>query len=395
MKKKILFVMEHLGIGGAEKSLVTLLSLLDYEKVEVDLFLFREEGEFLNFVPKEVNILSDLKSYSLYGKSYIDTLKKLLLKGKVKSCLKYILFILNLTWNYLKNKEYIGWEYIKDTYPNIDKEYDIAIGFLEKRTIYYTVDKVKAKKKMGYVHTDYEKIPHDKKVDYKYFGELYKIITVSEHCREVLISNFKEYEDKFIYIRNFISPQLIKKMAKEEIEDFNNTSAIKIVTVGRLVKAKGIDSAIRVCKNLVKLYPNIRWYVVGEGIERSYLEKLIEQYKIESNFILLGARANPYKYMAIADIYVQPSRYEGYGITVAEAKILGKSIIATDIPEFKEQLHDFKGGVLVSDEKEMLNVMSEIIRNKRYLEEKIIIKNQFNQIEKLYHIMGITNFSKQ
>lgn len=373
-KKKILFVMEHLGIGGAEKSLVTLLSLLDYEKVDVDLFLFRREGEFLSFVPRQVNILPELKEYGLYKDEHIDTLKSLILNKKLKSAFKYGVYLVQLIYNYrIKRQEHIGWKNTRDIYPDIDKKYDVAIGFLEKKTIYYTVDKVIADKKIGYIHNDYEKIPHDKEEDAKYFNKLNAIVTVSEHCAEVLKNNFKREAHKVVYINNFISPDIIKKMALEEYIDDTEENSIRVVTVGRLVAQKGIDNAIMVCAELAKVYSNIRWYVIGEGSERSKLEALIKEYGVENNLILVGAQSNPYKYMKMADIYVQPSRYEGYGITVAEAKILGKTIVANDIPEFREQLEHLKTGILTKDNKEMKNAIERLIKDKNL--SNIIKKN--------------------
>lgn len=387
MKQKILFVMESLRIGGAEKSLVTLLSLLDYSKVDVDLFLFENEGEFLQFVPKEVNIISELENKCIYKHGYIQTIKILIKKIKIYSLIMYLIYLIKLSINhYILKKEYVGWKYIKYLYPKINKQYDVSIGFLEKKSIYFTVDNTISNKKIGYIHNDYEKIFNNKIIDYKYFKELNYIITVSEHCKEVLEKNFTEYKEKIKYIKNFISQQLIIDMSNQKLKVKFNNENINIVTVARLVEQKGIDNAINICEKLVEKYKNIVWYVIGDGSEKERLLNIIKNKKLEKNFILLGSKSNPYKYIKNADIYVQPSRFEGYGITIAEAKILEKNIVATNIPEFAEQLVNYPNAKLARDNEEFVSNISNYITNKEiYSGDSTITKNQ---IEEFYRILN-------
>lgn len=184
MKKKILFIEEGLGIGGAEKSLLAILNLLDYSKYEVDLFLFRHTGEFMNMLPKEVNLLKVSEDFSLFEEnkkaSPLNFLKKYNIKATVYSSLYLINSgIYKIKKEHIKNKEYIGWNFLKNLFKPLEKEYDVAISFLEKKTIYFNVDKVKAKRRIGFVHIDYSKYPYNYKMDKKYFKEFNNIATVS------------------------------------------------------------------------------------------------------------------------------------------------------------------------------------------------------------------------
>ena len=366
MKKKIIFVMESLRIGGAEKSLVTLLSQLDYSKYDVDLFLFNQKGEFLDLIPKEVNLLDVPKDFSDFMLNPKQSLKELVKNRKFKLLLNKSAEVSVLAFNkFVLNKEYIGWKFIRKSIDALEKEYDVAIGFLEKKSIYFTVDKVKANKKIGWIHIDYEKIEHDSKTDNIYFGNLNNIITVSEHCKEVLIKEFPQYKDKIDIVQNIISPKIINDMANDNkvVTEFIE-EGIKICTVCRLTEQKGIDIAIECCEQLVKKGHKLKWIVVGDGSERSKLENMIKEKKLEGTFILVGSRSNPYPYIKMCDIYVQPSRWEGFGITVAEAKVLKKPIVVSNIPEFVEQIEDKQTGMIYLDNEDMVNKIEYIIRNK-------------------------------
>ena len=393
MKKKLLFVMESLGIGGAEKSLVTLLSQLDYSKYDVDLFLFHQKGEFINLIPKEVNLLDVPKDFNSFILNPKESLKSLTKSKNIKLLIYKIIEVLNLAFhNFILKKEYIGWNFIKKSVQILEKEYDVAIGFLEKKSIYFTVDKVKAKKKIGWIHIDYEKIEHDSKMDNIYFEKLNNIITVSEHCKEVLIKEFPQYKNKIDIIQNIISPKIIKNMANSEIKDINLENNIIICTVCRLTVQKGIDIAIKCCEQLVRKGLKFKWIVVGDGSERARLENMIKEKGLEDVFILVGSRSNPYPYIKMCDIYVQPSRWEGFGITVAEAKVLNKPIVVSNIPEFIEQIEDNKTGLIYNNENEMASSIKKLLMDieKRQLiinNLKKLDMNNCNELNKLENII--------
>ena len=401
MKKKILFIEEGLGIGGAEKSLLAILNLLDYSKYEVDLFLFRDTGEFMNMLPKEVNLLKASEDFALFEENKKVSPLSFFKRNNIKATFYSSLYLINsgiykivLKKEHIKNKEYIGWNFLKNLFKPLEKEYDVAISFLEKKTIYFNVDKVKAKRRIGFVHIDYSKYPYNYKMDEKYFKKFNNIATVSNHCKEVLENIFPEYKEKFLVIKNMILVNLIEKEAEEKVNwKEENNETIKIVTVGRLVNQKGIDNGILVCKALIDEGYKVRWYVVGKGKDKEKLENLIKTNNLEENFILLGAKTNPYKYIKNCDIYVQPSRFEGYGITIAEAKALKKPIVATDIPEFREQIIDKKTGILCKDNSELKNGIKLLLEDKnlrKKLSENLKKENESSNIlelKKLYEVI--------
>lgn len=391
-KKKLLFIMESLKIGGAEKSLVTIFSLLDYNKYDVDLFLFEQKGEFMQFLPKEVNLLPASTNYKIFIKNRKISPLKFLLKLNLKCFYHSSIWLLKvLISKFKKEKLYIGWEHIKYFFDKLEQNYDTSISFLERKTIYYGVDKVRSKNKIAFIHNDYSIYPYDKLKDDYYFKYYNNIATVSEHCKEVLIEKFPKYKDKFLVIKNMVSKIMINKLSLEPITNYMiDKKYINIVSVGRLVNQKGFDKAIEICKKLLDNNLKIHWYIIGEGEERNNLEDLIKKYNLENNFFLIGADVNPYKWMNIADIYVQPSRFEGYGITVAEAKCLNKPIVASDIPEFRELLDNDKG-LLASNIEEFTKLIEKLVNDNKLKNKMINIlsneENSLKELEKLYRIM--------
>lgn len=394
MKKKLLFVMESLRIGGAEKSLVTLLSQFDYSKYEVDLFLFSPKGEFVDLLPAEVNLLEVPEDFKNYISSPKEALRLLYRNKKWNLLFLKMIELSILSVNkFILKKEYIGWKYIKQSIKTLPKEYDAAIGFLEKKSIYFTVDQVKAKKKIGWIHIDYEKIEHNHRVDYKYFGNLNKIITVSQHCKDVLVNEFPTYKNKVEVIQNIISPQLIQEMSNQSINDLSHIKDYPIIcTVCRLTIQKGVDIAIECCEQLVKRGLTFKWIVVGDGSEKTALQNMIEEKNLNNFFEIVGAKSNPYPYMRLCDIYVQPSRWEGFGITVAEAKVLAKPILANAIPEFIEQLEHQKTGILYRSFDEMVSELEKLLINEDFCKNltqnlKDLELNNRNEILKLERLL--------
>lgn len=394
-KKKVLFIMESLGIGGAEKSLLTILNLLDYERYEVDLFLFSHTGDFINMIPKEVNLLEESENYKIFKQSRKLAPFRFLGKMKFKNFYHSSLYLVKCAICKLTGRKlYTGWKHVSNFFENIQKEYDTSVAFLERKTIYFNVDKVKSKNKIGFIHNDYSIYPYEDKLDRVYFKEYNHIATVSDHCKDVLMKIFPEYKEKFLVIKNMVSEQMIKKLAQEKIDGFvADDNVNNIVSVGRLVKQKGFDRAIEISKELVKRNIDFKWYIVGEGEERANLTNIINSNNLNEKIILVGADTNPYRWMNIADIYVQPSRFEGYGITVAEAMALGKKIIASNIPEFRELLGEGSES-LANSEINFADIIEEKTKSRARISNfneiytvNLSLEENKEELNKLYEVM--------
>jgi glycosyltransferase involved in cell wall biosynthesis len=392
MKKDLLFVINNLNCGGAEKALISLLETIDYTAYNVDLLLFKHEGLFFNKIPELVNLLNEPLEFKYFDMpikaATIDALKK----GRLDITISRIGagFIFKSEENSAKCEQRV-WKHISKSLKKLNKEYDVAIGYLEKNPIYFCLEKVIAKKKIGFIHNDYNKLGMDPTIDMQYFDQLDYIVTVSEECANVLKQQFPIYKDKVSVMYNIVSPAIINKLSMETINI--NQKETNLVSVGRLNNQKGFDIAIKACKDLVTSGYKVKWLVIGEGEERIKLEQMIKDHQLEDRFILLGIKENPYPYIKEADIYVQPSRFEGKSIALDEAKILQKPIVVTNFSTAKDQITNQENGMIVEMDAKSISIGIQRLLDDEKLRKKLIdqlSKEQLgteSEINKLYELI--------
>ena len=349
MKKNLVFVLPSLDAGGAEKSAVSLLNAIDFNNFNVDLILLHKKGIFLKLLPTEVSIIEIQGDYQIFKKSIGPSLNSFLKKRKLSLVFNRLLFALkNYVYRNKAQSEQCSWRNLSSSIDIIEKKYDVAIGFLEKSSIYLVVDKIQATKKIGWIHTNYSNSGMDKNFDQSYFKKLNHLVAVSKECATDLQINFPLISPTIHVIQNIISPKTIQLLANREIvEDVYQNTSCKILTIGRLSHEKGIDLALEAAKQLLENGLNFKWVVIGDGQERMALMEKIRQYKLEKYFVLLGLKDNPYPYLKQALIYVQPSRYEGKSIAIDEAKIMSKSIVVTNFSTVNDQIINNKNGIIV------------------------------------------------
>jgi glycosyltransferase involved in cell wall biosynthesis len=347
VKKRLLFVTQYLHTGGVEKSLLTLLSDLDYKKYEVDLLVFDYSGVLFDLVPPQVNILPPL--FTSYSDPLSKAIPQLLKEGRFRLLTGKVLAS---TLGKLSKGKGIGvrWAVYKYSLQNLNRHYDVAISYHDFFCNYYVAEKVKADKKIIYNHMDYA-YSHLQgwpcpKLERKSIAKSNYIVTVAEPARKSLELFFPEYKHKMRVICNRVSAETVRKMSNEAGFKDNFTGQ-RIVTVARLGEEKGVWLALEVCSMLVHQGYDICWYMVGDGPLRAGLERRAKELGIEKHFILLGEKSNPYPYMKECDIYVQPSLTEAHCIAVEEAISLCRPIVVTDIPSFKQQIADKETGLIV------------------------------------------------
>ncbi|MGG0788110.1 glycosyltransferase [Peribacillus simplex] len=399
MKTKILFVTKDLGSGGAEKSLASLLSQLDYNNYEVDLLRLGDGDFFLNSIPSQVNVLEiPLKTNYLLCKPARESVAYLLKNREFLMCFFEIIshgFYRLLSRLKGLNAKVIKWKLSSVIIPQLDEEYDVAIGYNYDFPVYFIVDKVKAKKKIGWVHGNYMLTKSLVRLDQHYFSKLDNIVTISEICKKILVTVFPQLSKKMSIIENIISPAIIEKMADQDNDKlFKVIPGITIVTVARLSSEKGIDMAVEAFNKLHKKGYNIKWFVIGEGIERNSLETLINKYGLEERFLLLGEKSNPYSYIKQSDIYVQPSRTEGKALAIEEAKVLGRPIVVTNYSTVTDQIQDGCNGLIVPLNSEgIYKGISQLIDSIELREKfsRELLKKQLgneDEVQKLYQIIN-------
>lgn len=393
--KKVLVASFDMEVGGVERSLISMLHNFDY-KYDVDLMLYSHTGDFMDLLPKSPNLLPEDKIYKTFRMPIAQIAKQgniPMAISRVYSILesKLISKIKGLDESVYAQMQYM-WKNSLCFLPKYKKKYDVAISYLWPH--YFVAQKVDAKVKIAWIHTDYSKLETDIEVDLKMWDKFDHIVAVSEECKNAFLKKYRKLKDKVIVIENITSPKFIETMAKEKVENpMNDDNCFKIVSVARLSYAKGIDNAVRALKLLVdKGYDNIKWYIVGYGGDEEIIKNLIKENKLEDKFILLGKQINPYPYMKSADLYVQPSRYEGKAVTVCEAQILSKPVLITNYTTAKSQIKDGFDGCItelsvegIANGIEML-YKNEDLRNKLSNNCKNTNYSNKDELQKLYDL---------
>lgn len=349
MKTNLLFVIDSLDCAGAEKSLVTLLNLIDYEKYNVDLQLFAYGGLLQELVPEEVNVLNPL-GYSEF--STLDYKKAIFYSVKYRnimflnSRLKYSAAIRAQKYSH-PQKARIFWQCVSQTIEETQKVYDIAISYAQGVPTFYVAEKVKAKKKFAWVNVSYRLNAEEGGFQQKYYNEFNKIVAVSEKTEEIFLETFPKYSNQTTVIYDINNPHFISKMADIGNNYEDSFDGVRILTIGRLAHQKGYDVALRACKQLKEQGIHFRWYALGKGPLEEEVKTYIKENGLENHFKLLGVKGNPYPFIKNADLYVQTSRYEGFGLAIAEARMLNVPVVSTRFDAVYSQMVEGKNGLVV------------------------------------------------
>lgn len=418
-------------LGGAEVSLIGLLQALDPKKVDIDLFVYSHEGELMKLIPEYVNVLPEVKSYSMFERPMVEVLKKghwgvlaarLIAKYQAKHGLG------KPTGNNKSNFDddaYRGkWvsKVVSDINPCV--EYDLAISFLTPHN--FVCDHVRAKKKICWIHTDYSRITINSELELPVWDSYDNIISISDDVTKTFIDIFPSLAPKIIVIENILSSAFVRSRADECEPAWEKQSLdiLRILSIGRFSEQKNFDNLPFICSTMInelkvllsigcfcekKNYDNvldktrrkiefdrdIKWYIIGYGGDEDIIRQKIVEAGMQDHVIILGKKDNPYPYIKTCDIYVQPSRYEGKSVTVREAQMLCKPVVVTNYPTASSQIQDGVDGVIVPmDNKGCAKELAFFIldaekQNKITDYLKAHDYGNVNEVCKIYNILGI------
>ena len=393
MKKSILFVINSMGCGGAEKSLLSLLSLLDYEKYDVTLQMFSYGGLFEGMLPSEVHIRKELDYSTFCSQGVIKQLMSLDFR-RINARLRTGLFLQkNAKKGHPLHDAQAYWKYASVAYDPLPEQYDVAIAWGQGTPTHFVAEKVRAQKKFAWVNVNYEAAGYQATFDEPYYEVYDNIVCVSDKLQLILNKIFPQYSKKVITILDINNPRTIMDMAQQPVA-LSSRADLTLVTVGRLVPQKGYDIATKAAWILKKCGIKFHWYVVGGG-DSAPIEKYIAQYGIRDCFTLLGAKANPYPYMKAADIYVQTSKFEGYCLTLAEARMLNIPCVTTNFDVVYAQMIQGENGLVVEMNAEAvadgiirLATDRELYRHIKHFQEQEK-KGNVEEIEKFYKMVEL------
>jgi len=349
MKKRILVIGPGMELGGVERSLLGLLDTINYDQYDVDLFLLNHSGELLHLLNPRVNLLPEIQAYALisspilqlfYERHFHMGLARLFCKlyGDIRGWIQHKKSINTILCNKLVTR----------SVPVFPGFYDYAFGFLAPH--FLLTEKVHAKIKIGWVHTDYSDVKE--KLDEEYTLPMWKkldyIACVSNSVKDAFLNIYPSLSKKTIIVENILSLELINKYADEYevIDEMPQDGSIRVLSIGRFTFQKNFDVIPKVCRNLIDLGKDVKWYLIGYGSDEELIYSKIHEYGMEENVIVLGKRENPYPYIKACDIYVQPSRYEGKSVAVREAQMLNKPVMITRYATSFSQLDEGTDGYI-------------------------------------------------
>ncbi|MBO7537948.1 MAG: glycosyltransferase [Prevotella sp.] len=408
---RLLFAIHYLELGGAEISLIGLLRTMDYTKYDVDLFVYSHQGELMRYIPKEVHLLPEIKTYAYIERPMKDALSKGLF-GVVWGRLK-------AKWQHKRWKMEEGrrknlqdasiFQYVMNNVepylPSLDQfgEYDLAVSFLTPHNI--VLNKVRAKRKVCWIHTDYSKIDVNTEIELPVWSKFDRIVSISADVTKAFLTVFPTLKDKIVEIHNILSADFVRsraeEMTPEEVakEMPREAGVINLLSVGRFTHPKNYDnvpailSSLNVQCSMFNVQCHCRWYLIGYGGEESLIRQRIVEEGMEGQVIILGKKENPYPYIKACDIYVQPSRYEGNAVTVREAQMLGKPVVVTNYPTATSQIQDGIDGVIVPmDNKGCAKGIAEFLNDKVQQQSMVsyLLAHDYSnttEIEKLYKLL--------
>ena len=399
MKKKVLFVTNAMGRAGAERTLIALFEKFDKQKYDVSMLSIIPRGDFFASVPEGVTILNKkFEAKSFTGSGTLFFRMGMVIKAFFKRfyLIRHLPYILKVLFCLIKNRKFsfdkFSWHALAQAAPRFNEEFDLAVAYIEGASTYYVSDYVKAKHKVSFVHIDYNMSGYVKEIDRPYYQKMDRIFCVSSVVKSSILTCFPEFENKTDIYQNTISDQYILKSADEGIGFTDDFNGLRLLTVGRLHYQKGYDVAIKALALFFERSDiNLRWYIVGEGSEQQKLEKMIKQYGLEDRFILLGSKDNPFPFMKECDIYVHATRFEGWSIAIAEAKILKRPIIATNSAGVLDQLSPESSIIINLDEEEIANAILKLASDAQLRARFTEILNEEwkrpNDINKLYSLL--------
>ena len=334
-KNRLLFIIDSLSCGGAEKSLLSLLPLLDFSRLDVDLLIFSRGGVFEKFLPPQVNVIS----HNLYGSSFADMVCRFF---------HQVVFSFRLRFGKKRHGAETHWRSMGRAVKKLDKRYDIAVAYQQGMPTFFVATKVSAAKKISWINADVFTAGYDMGYCKRFYDKIDAVNAVSQKLYDLLAVKAPWLNGKLTCIYDIINPQVITQLAKEHVDDMqpSKQGQVQIVTVGRLTKPKNHLLAVDAAAILKQKGLDFKWFFVGEGETRPIIEERIQTLSLENTVILLGLKENPYPYVSLADIYVQTSTFEGFGMTIAEAKLLHRPVVSTNFDVVHDQIKDRQNGLI-------------------------------------------------
>lgn len=344
MKKTVLVCMKNMQKAGTEVACLNLLKSIDLKKFDVTLLLFEKTGELLSQIPagikvEEIRFNHERLCREIHNGFYenrpihgldaviADYYIRILDKFNPDHNHRYDFMLNHLKW------QKTDYDYILDFqgYGYFMTAFVSRYGFTGKKVTWI----------------------HDENVDWSGYVRSYLdgfdyFCGVSKACIKSFKDRWGKFSEKLCVFYNILDTKDIIERAREAISEEGFSDSVPVfVTIGRLEDQKGYPNAIDAARQLKDAGIFFKWYCIGRGSKEAELKQYAIDRGVCQEIEFIGPKSNPYPYIKNCTVYVQPSEHEGYGIAIAEARVLKKCIVATDLECVKEQISDGENGYLI------------------------------------------------
>lgn len=374
-KKSLLIVVPHLTIGGVQKTLISALKALDYNKYDVTVYLRKNRTNLIEFVDKRADVIVNKDPHHYYRKPYALALQLKIILNKLLSNKDSVAALNQELADRIRED---SMQYEQKTYFS-SKKYDIAIAYVQGYAALFVNKYINADEKIIFFHTSVDELHEMHELILPSFD---KIAALHEKQKVLLEKWYSKHKSKIFVIENYTDKEMLVSQSKEKAIHVPE-GKVALCSCGRFTPVKGFDLAIKSAKNLKDKGVDFVWYFVGDGPEKTKLSELIEKYNLTENIIITGMQKNPYPYMAACDIYVQPSYEEAMPVTIIEAHRLGRPVITTATVGGCELVENNKNGIICEIDAQSLAKAVEYLIN-----DKDTYNNIVNTLEN-------TDYSKE
>lgn len=355
---RVFISMHYLEIGGAEAALLGMLDAWDYDRAEVDLFLYAHRGDLMRYIPAQVNLLPEKGAYSAIEIPGTEAMRRGQLgvvAGRWLAKRSFARYASHTARTHPDGiQAHIG-HWVTPFLPRIGRgTYDLAISYLTPH--HPVIHKVKARRKAAWIHTDYSYIITDPAMEIPMWGAYDDIVAVSDGVKESFARRYPSLRPRITTIENIMPVSMIRRRAEEEADTRMSDGTFDILTVGRFTDQKNFENVPRILSRIIEITGrrDIRWHIIGFGPGEAIIKQQIERAGMNGYIIMHGKQLNPYPFMAQCDLYVQPSLFEGKSVCVREAQALGRPVVITDFSTARSQLTDGVDGLILPLDNEKL-----------------------------------------
>lgn len=336
-KKKIIFILPQLDVGGVQKTFLSVQRVIDYDKYDVTLYLRKDRQALKSSIDSRINIIANDDNNKYYRKSYAVLLQLLIMfmgvfglksrKEKLTEKLNRLIVHYSMEYEYEKYFKYC--------------KYDVAVAYVQGYPALLCGKYVEAEKKILIFHTSVDEL-HD--VNASVIDNFDIVCALHDGQAELIKKWYPSVNDRISIVNNYVD---YKDIIKKSLEFKAPECEKKVIcTCGRMTKVKGFDLACRTAKVLKDNGIDFLWRFVGDGVERANIERLVCELGISDNIEFTGMQQNPYPYIASCDIYVQPSYEESYGLSIREAQMLSRPVVSTRTMGGSTLIKDMYNGML-------------------------------------------------